>query len=183
MLGELLNRPDGQAGFSLPETLIAAAVTVVLFGAILPLIWIASGQLGGQSDRVSALDQDRVAFDDMTRLIREANRVEPLELGPPADPGRPVAAQSLALTTGDPALDPVVLDCGIPGEDHGRYMCIRIAADGSSRRLIDGITDPSPFAVDQARAFVSVALQMSPPGATRPVSLEGGVSLRVGGAE
>ena len=169
---------DRASGFSLPETLIGAAVTLVVIAAILPLIWIAGGQLGGQSDRVSALDQDRVAFDDMTRLIRQASRVEPLDATAPTMEGAPVEAQGLALTTGDPARDPVILDCGRPGEQPDRYKCVRTAADGSSKELIDGITDPAPFAVDVSGAFVAVALQMNPPGASRPVSLQGGVNLR-----
>lgn len=174
----LANIRDRTSGFSLPETLIGAAVTLVVIGAIFPVVWIAGGQLGGQSDRISALDQDRVAFDDMTRLIRQASRVEPLEGTPPATEGAPVEAQGLALITGDPARDPVILDCGRPGGDPDHFKCVRTAADGSSKDLIDGITDPAPFMVDAGGAFVTVALQMSPPGASRPVSLEGGVNLR-----
>lgn len=170
----------GSAGFSLPETLIGAAVMIVMIGAVVPLLWIAAGQLGGQNDRVSALDQDRVAFDDMTRLIRGASRVEPLDATAPASAEAPVEAGKLQLTTGDPARDPVVIDCGIPGSESGRYRCLINAADGSSKSLIDGITDPSPFTVDPSRSFVAVSLQMSPAGASRPVSLQGGVSLRAG---
>lgn len=168
-----------EAGVSLPETLVGAAVTLVILGAVLPLIWIAGGRHGSQSDRISALDQDRVAFDEMTRLIRQAHRVEPLDALPAAQ-GEPVEAQGLALTTGDASRDPVVLDCGRPGARADRFMCVSTAADGSSKQLIDGITDPAPFTVDASAAFVAVALRMSPPGASRPVSLEGGVSLRAG---
>lgn len=171
---------SGSAGFSLPETLIGAAVLVIVVGAIVPLLWIAAGQQGGQADRLSALDQDRVAFDNMTRLIRQASSVQALDAEPPASPGATVAVGKLQLTTGDPARDPLVIDCAIPAEAAGRYLCLAQGADGSSRRLIEGITNPAPFAVDPSHAFVSVNLQLSPPGASRPVSLQGGVSLRVG---
>lgn len=169
--------PGSCAGFSLPETLIGAAILIVVIGAIVPVLWISSGQFGGQSDRVSALDQDRVAFDDMTRLIREARAVRPLEV--PGEPtGSVVAAQSLEVITGDAQRDPVVLDCGAPSEKPQSFMCVRSEADGSVKQLIDGITDPAPFAVDTSRDFISVSLRLSPPEAARPVSLEGGVSLR-----
>lgn len=168
------------AGFTLPETLMAAAVTIVMIGAVLPFIWIAFGHLGGQSDRVGSLDQDRVAFDDLTRLIREARAVEPINPAPSSAPGEFVA-QTLAVTTGDPTRDPIILDCGQPGDSPDRYSCVRTEADGSAKRLIDGITDPAAFTVDPNRNFIAVALQLSPKGQEHPVSLEGGVSLRVAG--
>lgn len=173
-------RTAGAEAFSLPETLIGAAVAIVVIGAIVPLLWIAAGQLGGQHDRLSALDQDRVAFDNMTRLIREASFVELLDAEPSPAPGTPVRAGRLRLDTGDIDRDPVVIDCAVPGSEPGRYLCLMSTADGSSRQLIDGITDPAPFAVDSTRAFIAVSLQMSPPGAARPVSLQGGVNLRAG---
>lgn len=165
-------------GISLPETLVGAAVAIVVFGAIMPLLWIAFAQHGGQSDRVSALDRDRVAFDDITRLIRGAKSVVPLDATPGADPSLPIEAGKLELITGDPARDPVLIDCAVPADESGRYVCRVSEADGTSKPLIEGITDPAPFGVDPARSFVSVSMQMSPPGASRPVSLEGGVSLR-----
>lgn len=175
-------RPEITArdGFSLPETLVGAAVTIVVLGAILPVLWIAAGQLGGQSDRVTSLDQDRVAFDDLTRLIREAKAVEALE-PTSVDGGGRFQAASLSVTTGDPARDPVVLDCGQPGSSPERFMCVRTEADGSAKQLIDGITEPAAFTLDTDRDFIGVALQLSPAGSNRPVSLEGGVSLRVAG--
>jgi hypothetical protein len=169
------------AGFTLPETLMAAAVTIVMIGAIVPFLWIAFGHLGGQSDRVGSLDQDRVAFDDLTRLIREARAVEPINPSPSSAPGE-VVAQVLAVTTGDPARDPIILDCSQPGTSPDRYSCVRTEADGSAKRLIDGITDPETFTVVPDRNFIAVALQLSPRGQENPVSLEGGVSLRLAGA-
>lgn len=152
-------------------------MVIVVIGAIVPVLWISSGQFGGQSDRVSALDQDRVAFDDMTRLMREARAVRPLEV-PVAPSGSVVAAQSVEVITGDAYRDPVVIDCGEPGKEPQRFMCVRSEADGSVKELIDGITDPAPFAVDTSRDFISVILKLSPPQAAQPVSLEGGVSVR-----
>lgn len=155
-------------------------MTVVLIGAIVPLLWIAAGQLRGQGDRVSALDQDRVAFDDMTRLIRGAKSVQPLDQAAPTPPGAPLAAGKLQLTTGDPDRDPVLIDCGVPGSESGRYACRISTGDGAAKSVIDGITDPAPFTVDPDRGFVAVTLQMSPAGASRPVTLKGGVNVRTG---
>lgn len=169
-----------QDGFTLPETLVGAAVTIIVIGALVPVMWIAAGQFGGQSDRIGALDQDRVAFDDLTRLIREARAVHAIDPTPAESPDEMQAA-TLAVTTGDPTRDPVILDCGQPSAAPERYRCVKTDANGQAKQLIDGITDPEAFTVKTSRNFIEVALQLSPAGAERPVSLEGGVSLRVTG--
>ena len=158
-----------ERGFTLPEMLVGAAVVVVMIGAVVPLIWISSGQFGRQDGRVSAMDNDRVAFDDITRTLREASSVEQL------------SPQSLRVITGNASVDPVILDCGLPTDSPNRYLCVRQNDDGTSKELIAGITNVDPFHMDVERRFVSVDLQMSPPGSATPVSLAGGVSLRAGG--
>jgi type II secretory pathway pseudopilin PulG len=166
-----------EAGFSLPETLIGAAVLVVIVGAIVPVLWISSGTFGGQSDRLTALDQDRVAFDDMTRLIREARAVRPVT-DPGVTEGPIVTTQTLEVYTGDAERDPIVLNCAAPSQKPDSFKCVRSEANGAVKDLIDGVTNAETFMVDTGRSFVSVSLQLSPPQATNPVSLEGGVSLR-----
>ncbi len=163
----------GQEGFTIPELLVAAAVVVVMIGAIVPVIWISSGNFGGQSDRVSALDNDRVAFDEMTRALRQARLVVPV----PADAPGP-SVQHVAVTTNSGGQ--VEFDCGVPSEIEGRFKCISRSA-GGSKDLIDGITNTDPFAITGDR-YVAVNLQKSPPGAEHPVSLQGGVSLRLNSA-
>src|ERR1044072_5070979 len=72
-------------GFNLPELLVAISMMLVLLAATLPMLVATTHQGDRQSNRVTSLDNDRTAFDAMTRELRQANCVVPVV------PGRSVA--------------------------------------------------------------------------------------------
>jgi prepilin-type N-terminal cleavage/methylation domain-containing protein len=65
-------RARGEDGFSLPELLVAAMLTLIVAAATLPLLITAMNQTENQSDRVVALDEARNGMVRMSSEIRGA---------------------------------------------------------------------------------------------------------------
>jgi type II secretory pathway pseudopilin PulG len=168
-----------EAGFTLVELLVVIGMMMVLLAAVLPILVSTTTTGNRQSERVTALDQDRVAFDRMAAELRGANCVTVVA------PQRSLTlVKSGACSGGTPT---VRLDCGVASSTAGQFKCVRtVLATGATTLMIDGLTNTDPLTVATAgtggRPSVHIKLEKAAAVAAHPVRLEGSVSLRVVGS-
>jgi prepilin-type N-terminal cleavage/methylation domain-containing protein len=67
--------PAGQAGFTLIEMLVALAVGVIVFAAVLQLVVVGAHKQRDVADRADQLERARVAEDGLVRDLRHARTV------------------------------------------------------------------------------------------------------------
>jgi prepilin-type N-terminal cleavage/methylation domain-containing protein len=106
-------RARGEDGFSLPELLVAAMLTLIVAAATLPLLITAMNQTENQSDRVAALDEARNGMVRMSTEIRGA----------------------AALVN----VSPQILDIMVWDESTGSYHWIRYKCVGNDQGNSQGI--------------------------------------------
>jgi type II secretory pathway pseudopilin PulG len=172
---------------TLIELLTVIAMMLVLVAAILPVVGIITKQQTAQADRISSLDDARIAVDRMTRDVRQACAISTANgTSSTLTLTRIVNATSGYLSTCSdysPAssLHTIAWNCGVASATPGRYQCVRTDTPGAGGTpvavvQVDQLSSNAPFTIvtgsSGAHPQVVIALQQLPDGVTHVVRLD-----------
>jgi prepilin-type N-terminal cleavage/methylation domain-containing protein len=177
-----------EAGFTLPEVLVALVLSIAVLAATIGFIVFGSQQGALTVTRVDALDRARQGIELMQREMRQALDVQPIKSQPTGSSYVDVKVFTQANPSAAVAATPhtVRYDCNLPGATPGTYRCDRTdQTAGTTTTVVDGLvnTPSTVFTIvpPVAPAFlqsVRMTLKVRIGGATNPIVLASSVTPR-----
>jgi prepilin-type N-terminal cleavage/methylation domain-containing protein len=169
-------------GVTLIELLVVMSMMLIILAGIAPVLVSAGKNQSDQSTRIAAIDGGRDTMDRITRELRGACSVSPTT----GTTGVLASTQLVGTTQGylstcadySPAgsLHTIRYDCTVVSATPGPLSCVRTdVTAGTATKLIDGITNTSPFTVSGASGGhprTAIALQVLPSAKHTSVRLE-----------
>lgn len=167
-----------ERGFSLPELLVATAVSLVVIAGGMALLSAAMKRQPATSERASQIQQGRVMAETLVRELRQGEAVSGTATS------LVVVTYANSTTCGGAHAATAIL-CRVT-YSCASHACTRTEArpDGSAPgpavTVVRGIADPSVFSYTPATtpSYVSVRLGFADDGGHETVTLEDGTALR-----
>ena len=178
----LLARRREERGLLLIELVLAAGLSLVIFGGALTFFVVASNQATVTNERVEAYDRLRDGYERFQRDVRQALRVTSPQAGPAVSV---VDLQRWVGPDGAAARHTIRWDCSGAGALPATRRCTRenVTAATGPQNLIDHLADTTPFtivpAVDPATlAGVKVTFTRRMADAPKPMVLHSTLTPR-----
>jgi hypothetical protein len=164
------------------EIVVSMTVALVVFAAIVIVYPVVLRQQNYVTDKLSAVDTDRLALARMSRELRGATAITSF-----SSPSAQITFQAYVSVGSTVSQDTITYDCSRPGTVSGTYKCVRTdATTGASQVLFDGLQNSDVFNISDGGDLTDPALELhavvQPPrqssGTRAPVQLDDAVAPR-----
>lgn len=180
-----MQRIADQRGATLVDTLVVAALSIVVLGAVVGFVAAAARHNLSTTSRVDAIDRASIGLERLQTDLRQALELRPAQTTP--TPLSTIDVRRWVRTSGAPEQHWVRLDCTATGTVAGTHACTRtdVTAGGRAVRVLDGISGstaiftlrPRP-ASGAAMAPVDVRVVTRAKGRAHDVTLQSTVTPR-----